>query len=344
MNYGFWISGASPNYQLPITNHQSPLTWIFIVGRKNRMTLGILAIVLALLPVLVRNPYYLGVLVFVGIYSLITIGLSMLMGYAGQISLGHAGFFAIGAYTSGLLTTKGGFPPLFAFLVAILLTACVAFLIGVPSLKLRGHYLAMATLGFGEIVHIALNASVDLTGGPSGFGEIPRIALGGLLVESALSRYYLVYALVIIALLLSLNIVHSRVGRALRSIHGSELAASAMGVNTARYKVQVFVLSAIYASVAGSLYAHFITFISPGSFDLTFSVLLVTMVVIGGMSSVWGALMGTALLGLLPEVLRGFKDYDILIYGAILLLMMMFMPDGLFGLSQRLFVRRSARS
>ena len=308
------------------------------------MTLGILAIVLALLPVLVRNPYYLGVLVFVGIYSLITIGLSMLMGYAGQISLGHAGFFAIGAYTSGLLTTKGGFPPLFAFLVAIFLTACVAFLIGVPSLKLRGHYLAMATLGFGEIVHIALNASVDLTGGPSGFGEIPRIALGGLLVESALSRYYLVYALVIIALLLSLNIVHSRVGRALRSIHGSELAASAMGVNTARYKVQVFVLSAIYASVAGSLYAHFITFISPGSFDLTFSVLLVTMVVIGGMSSVWGALMGTALLGLLPEVLRGFKDYDILIYGAILLLMMMFMPDGLFGLSQRLFVRRSARS
>ena len=314
------------------------------MGRKNRMTLGILAIVLALLPVLVRNPYYLGVLVFVGIYSLITIGLSMLMGYAGQISLGHAGFFAIGAYTSGLLTTKGGFPPLLAILAALLLTACVAFLIGVPSLRLRGHYLAMATLGFGEIVHIALNASVDLTGGPSGFGEIPRIALGGLLVESALSRYYLVWGLVIVALLLSLNIVHSRVGRALRSIHGSEVAASAMGVNTARYKVQVFVLSAVYASVAGSLYAHFITFISPGSFDLTFSVLLVTMVVIGGMSSVWGALMGTVLLGLLPEVLRGFKDYDILIYGAILLLMMMFMPEGLFGLTQRVFLRRSARS
>jgi branched-chain amino acid transport system permease protein len=314
------------------------------MGRKNRVTLGILAIVLAFLPVLVRNPYYLGVLVFVGIYSLLTIGLSMLMGYAGQISLGHAGFFAIGAYTSGLLTTKGGFPPLFAFLVSMLLTACVAFLIGVPSLRLRGHYLAMATLGFGEIVHIALNASVDLTGGPSGFGEIPRIALGGLLVESALSRYYLVWGLVIVALLLSLNIVHSRVGRALRSIHGSEVAASAMGVNTARYKVQVFVLSAVYASVAGSLYAHFITFISPGSFDLTFSVLLVTMVVIGGMSSVWGALMGTVLLGLLPEVLRGFKDYDILIYGAFLLLMMMFMPEGLFGLAQRVFVRRSARS
>ncbi len=314
------------------------------VGRKNRMTLGILAIVLALLPLMVRNPYYLGVLVFVGIYSLITIGLSMLMGYAGQISLGHAGFFAIGAYTSGLLTTKGGFPPLLAFLAAMLLTACVAFLIGVPSLRLRGHYLAMATLGFGEIVHIALNASVDLTGGPSGFGEIPRIALGGLLVESALSRYYLVWGLVIVSLLLSLNIVHSRVGRALRSIHGSEVAASAMGVNTARYKVQVFVLSAVYASVAGSLYAHFITFISPGSFGLTFSVLLVTMVVIGGMSSVWGALMGTVLLGLLPEVLRGFKDYDILIYGAILLLMMMFMPEGLFGLTQRVFLRRGARS
>lgn len=314
------------------------------MGRNNRIALGLLTLGLALLPLFVRNPYYIGVLVFVGIYSLLTIGLSLLMGYAGQISLGHAGFFAIGAYTSGLLTTRAGFPPLLAFPIAMLLTACVAFLIGVPSLRLRGHYLAMATLGFGEIVHIALNASVELTGGPSGFGEIPRIALSGLVVESAFSRYCVVWSLVIAALMLSLNIVHSRVGRALRSIHGSEVAASAMGVHTAKYKVQVFVLSAVYASVAGGLYAHFITFISPSTFDLTFSILLVTMVVIGGMSNVWGALMGTVLLGLLPEVLRGFKDYDILIYGAILLLMMMFMPEGLFGLTRRLFLRGSVRS
>jgi branched-chain amino acid transport system permease protein len=267
------------------------------------------------------------------------------MGYAGQISIGHAAFYAIGAYTSGLLTTKGGFPPLLAILVAIFLSAFIAYLIGMPTLRLRGHYLAMATLGFGEIVYIFLTASVGFTGGPSGFGEIPRIAIGNFVVESQLSRYCLVWTLVVIGLVFSLNIIYSRVGRALRAIHGSELAASAMGVNTSKYKIQVFVLSAIYASIAGSLYAHFVTFISPSSFTLHFSILLVTMVVVGGMSNVWGALMGTVLLGLLPEMLRSFRDYDILIYGFILLGILMFMPDGLFGIVGRVggFVRRAGK-
>ena len=306
------------------------------MGRENQISLGILMLVLVALPMVMRNPYYLGIMVFMGIYSLISIGLSLLMGYAGQISLGHAAFFAIGAYTSGILTTKAHLSPLPAFLAAIVLTACIAFLIGIPTLRLKGHYLAMATLGFGQIVYVALNASVDFTGGPSGFGEIPRIALGNLIVESQLSRYCLVWALVIMVLLFSLNLIHSRVGRALRSIHSSELAANAMGVNTSKYKIQVFVLSAIYASIAGSLYAHFVTFISPGSFDLEFSILLVTMVVVGGMANVWGALLGTVLLALLPEFLRGFKDYNILIYGSTLLLIVIFMPEGLFGLIKKL--------
>lgn len=328
--YAFWSVALAATVFLP---------------RKNNLALGIMAGGLVGLPVLLRNPYYIGVMVFIGIYCLITTGLSLLMGYAGQISIGHAAFYAIGAYTSGLLTTKGGFPPLLAILAAIFLSAFIAYLIGMPTLRLRGHYLAMATLGFGEIVHIFLTASVGLTGGPSGFGMIPRIAIGRFVAESQLSRYCLVWTLVVIGLVFALNIIYSRVGRALRAIHGSELAASAMGVNTPKYKIQVFVLSAVYASIAGSLFAHFITFISPSSFTLHFSILLVTMVVVGGMSSVWGSLMGTVLLGLLPEMLRGLRDYDILVYGFILLGILMFTSDGLFGIASRGggFVKRACK-
>lgn len=310
--------------------------------KRNYIAIAALVAVLTILPLILRNPYYIGVLVFIGIYCLITTGLSLLMGYAGQISIGHAAFFAIGAYTSGLLTTKVELPPLLAFFLAILAAGLVAFLIGIPTLKLKGHYLAMATLGFGEIVYIFLEASVELTGGPSGLGEIPRIGIGSYLIKSEIAYYVLVWIFVIVGLIFSLNIINSRVGRALRAIHGSELAANTMGIETSKYKIQVFVLSAVFASVAGSFYAHFVTFISPATFDLNFSILLVTMVVIGGMSSVWGALLGTVLLGLLPEVLRGFRDYDILIYGFILMLILIFMPEGLIGIFDRL--RRFIRS
>lgn len=301
------------------------------MGRKNILSLLILAGVILALPLGLGNSYYLNVLVFVGIYSLITIGLSLLMGYTGQISLGHAAFFGIGAYTSGVLSTKFGVSPWLALLAAIFVTGGIAFLIAAPALKLKGHYLAMATLAFGYIVFIVFNQASSLTGGPSGFGQIPRFRLGNFLLRSDVHYYYLVWTLVIVVLLVSLNIIHSRVGRALRSIHEGELTANIMGVNTAKYKIQVFVLSAVYASLAGSLYAHFITFLNPTPFGFHFSIVLVAMVAVGGMASVWGAMIGAALLTILPEYLRAFHDYDILIYGSILLLIMMFLPKGLFA-------------
>ena len=300
--------------------------------RKNHFfPLLILAGVMLALPLGLGNSYYLSVLVFVGIYSLITIGLSLLMGYAGQISLGQAAFFGLGAYTSGVLSAKFCISPWLALLAAIFVTAGIAFLIGTPALKLKGHYLAMATLAFGHIVFIVFNQAISLTGGPSGFGQIPRFRLGNFLLRSDVHYYYFVWTLVIVALLVSLNIIHSRVGRALRSIHEGELAANIMGVNTAKYKIQIFVLSAVYASIAGSLYAHFITFLNPTPFGFHFSIVLVTMVVVGGMTSVWGAIIGAALLTLLPEYLRAFHDYDILIYGSTLLVIVVFLPQGLFG-------------
>ena len=290
-----------------------------------------IAVVLGL-PLLMRSPYYIGVLVFVGIYSLITICLSMLLGYAGQISLGHAAFYGIGAYASGLLTTRANMSPWLALICAMVITGVLAYLIGRPVLKLRGHYLAMATLGFGEIIYIFFNAEVGLTGGPSGFGQIPRLAIGSFVFKKDIHFYYLVWITVIILLVLMLNIIKSRIGRALRSIHGSETASNAMGVNTSSYKMQIFVFSAVISSLAGSYYAHFITFVSPTTFAADMSILFVTMVIIGGMTSVWGAILGAALLSILPEYLRTFGDYDILIYGAIMLVIMMFAPQGLVGI------------
>jgi len=288
---------------------------------------------------LAGDQYMISLLVFLGINAIITLGLSLLMGYAGQISLGHAAFFGIGAYSSGVLTTKYSWPPVGAFFVGLFLAAAVAFVVGKPTLRLKGHYMAVATLGFGEIMFIIFNELSPLTGGPSGLSGIPSLALGDVAIEGF--RYLiLVWVLLIFLLVFSLNVINSRVGRALRAVHGSEVAANAMGIDASRYKVQVFVLSAVYASMAGSLYAHFVTFISPNAFSVMFSILLLMMAVVGGMGTVWGALLGTAVLTLLPEQLRGLEDMEVLAYGAILMFFLLFMPQGILQEIQKMFPRR----
>ncbi len=290
------------------------------------------------LPIFIRSPYYLGVLVQAGFFSLIAMGLSLLMGYAGQISLGHAAFYGVGAYSSAILSVTYSWSSWFAMIAGLIIAGILALFVGIPSLKLKGHYLAMATLGFGIIVNIFFSAEVDLTGGPSGFtmgaaylkiGPLPGI--GYVVLNNEIKYYCFTWLIVLVVLLINLHLIHSRLGRAMRSIHSDEEAARAMGVNTARYKVGIFVLSAMYAALAGSLYAHSILFVAPDSFSLMESILMVTMVIIGGMSNIWGALIGACLLIILPEVLRVFKDYNILIYGGILLVIMLFMPEGLFG-------------
>ncbi|MBD3265756.1 branched-chain amino acid ABC transporter permease [bacterium] len=308
------------------------------MGIKNYISLLIFLAVLIGLPLyLGTDSYWLSIFIIMGIYSLITIGLSLLMGYAGQISLGHGAFFGLGAYISGLLCMHLQWNPWITIVTAMLITAGVAFLIGMPCLRLSGHYLAMATLAFGEIVVITFTADItdfvdfELTGGPAGFAGIPLLSIGSYELASDFSYYCFVWGIVFVVLIFVLNMIHSRVGRALRSIHGGELAANAMGVNTTYYKVQVFVLSAVLASLAGSLYAHYVTFVSPTACELKFSVMLVVMVAVGGMANVWGAILGTVLLVALPEYLAVFEDMDILVYGLILVCIMIFMPGGLFG-------------
>ncbi len=338
----------------------------------NLATVSLFVLFILVLPFFVNSGYHLGVLNIVGIYTILTLGLNILMGYAGQISLGHAAFFGIGAYVSGVLTTynlaeKYNFPlflsgllgtHIIAAIVAILITGFIALIIAIPTLKLHGNYLAMATLGIGFIVYIFLKEESWLTGGSDGLVGIPSLKIAGIsfdtrwkLMGIEMDReknfYYLIWAFTIALLIFSQNLINSRIGRALRAIHTSEVAAETLGVNVSLYKIKVFVLSAVYCSIAGSLYAHYMQFVSPGSFSFLFSVKLVTMVVIGGMASIWGAVFGAFVLTLMPENLyrvtdllqhylpsvsskiKSPQDLEIILYGLILMVVMIFMPRGL---------------
>jgi branched-chain amino acid transport system permease protein len=297
----------------------------------------LLVVVIMLLPLAIHEGYLLNVLVFVGIHTMLALALNLLLGYAGQISLGQAGFFGLGAYISGILTATHGLNPWLAMAIAAAIVTFLAFLVGFPILKLKGHYLAMATLGLGIIIYIVFNEAVDHTGGPSGLSGIPNLSLAGITFDSDLKNYYLIWTMTLISMGLALNLVHSRIGRALRAIHDSEVAARVMGVNARLLKVQIFALSAGLSAVAGSLYAHTMTFVAPASFGFNFSVELVTMVIIGGLASIYGSLLGAALLTVLPELLRAFQDYDIIVYGLLLIVMTMYMPGGLVKGVPRLF-------
>jgi branched-chain amino acid transport system permease protein len=283
----------------------------------------------ALVRLTVANDYYFTLLNIIGIHALLVVGLNLLLGYAGQISLGHAAFFGLGAYSSGILTATYGLDPWIALPVGLLVAGVSAFLVGVPALKLRGYYLAMATLGFGIIVYIIFNQTQELTGGPSGLSGIPSLSLAGFPLDSPDRLFLLIWLVLGVILLLSSNLVDSRLGRALRALHDSEAAAQSLGVDTARAKLLIFVWSALYAALAGSLYAHTLNFIAPSSFTFMFSIKLVTMVVVGGMASIWGSLLGAVVLTILPELLVVFHDYEIIIFGGILMVVMIFLPRGL---------------
>lgn len=276
------------------------------------------------------NPYYFQVLTFIGINTLLAVGLNMLMGYAGQISLGHAAFFGIGAYASGILNAHYGWSPWISGPSALVLAGVVAYLVGLPTLKLTGYYLAMGTLGFGMIVNVVLNNWSAVTGGSSGLYGMKALMVGEISLTQGKNGFFFIWFLVIVTFFACSRLVDSRIGRALRAIHYSEQAARAVGVDTAKVKLSIFVMSAVLAALAGFFYAHSVMFISPGSFGFLVSVRLVAMVVIGGMASIWGALLGASLLTLLPELLQSVAEYEMAVYGFILIVVMIFFPEGLF--------------
>ncbi len=315
------------------------------------------------------KEFFLTQLTMSAYYTLVAVGLSLLMGYAGQISIGHAAFFAIGGYTTGALTTLdlsarrgvalvaslerarvlgvrpdpyGGevltVHPWAACVTALLLAFVVAFAIGVPVLKLKGHYLAMATLGFGTIVYSVVLGTSAL-GAADGVSGVPPFPLaGGLAVgggrAARVANYYVAWGLVALALLLLANLVESRVGRALRAIHGAEDAAGAMGVDVARYKLATFVLSAVLAAVGGVFLTHYNAGIGPGEAGIMKSVRYVAIVAVGGMGSLWGTVATSAVLSFLS--LRGyFGTLDDAVFGAVLVVVMLFSPHGILRLDAR---------
>jgi branched-chain amino acid transport system permease protein len=314
--------------------------------KSNWSYLAIAALFVVL--ILVPFPWFLGqyttLMIFIGIYTIVTVGLCLLMGYTGQVSLGQAAFFGTGAYISAILSTTYGFNPWLAMLVAAVATGAFAYIIGYPIFRLKGNYLAMATLGLGLIMWIVFKQLNQFFGEPDGISGIPYLSIGGFVFNSSFRRYFLVWFFCLAVLLISQNIVRSRTGRALRAIHGSESAAESIGINVGRFKVKILVLSAVYASLAGSLFAHHLRYIGSQPFDFLASVKLVVMAVIGGLASIWGAIFGAGTTHILSdELLLRFGDWDVVIYGLILVLVMIFMPEGLFVKLKEVFERLRLR-
>jgi branched-chain amino acid transport system permease protein len=291
-------------------------------------------VVIALL-IIIPFDWFLGkyntLLIFIGLNTMVTVGLCLLMGYTGQVSLGQAAYYGIGAYISAILSKTYNIDPWLAMLIAAVVTGAFAYSIGYLIFRLKGNYLAMATLGLGLIIWILFRQLSQFTGGPDGMGGIPYLSIGGFVFDTAFKRYYLVWFFTVALLLISQNIVRSRTGRALRAIHGNEDAAESIGINVVQFKVKIFVLSAVFASLAGSLFVHHLRFVNPQPFDFLASVKLVVMAVIGGLASIWGAIFGAAATNILSdELLLRFGELDIMVYGLILMLVMIFMPQGLF--------------
>lgn len=301
----------------------------FIFLHRTGLTVTLLTSLLVLFPLVEDNPYTLGITNLIAINTIVVLGLNLFIGYAGQISLGHAAFFALGAYGSAVSTGTYGLPPWPAMFLVASMVALIALIIGIPVLRLSGHYLAMATLGFNFVVHSILLEWDAVTGGPSGFSGIPYLGFGEFFFDDEVRLHYLLWGITMISLLLCLNLVRSGVGRGLSALAEDETAAAALGVNTRNAKIKVFMLSAVMASLAGSLFAHCYSFISPDSFGIFVSADLVIMVVIGGMGSIWGSLFGAALITLLPEWMDIFETYKDFVHGGILVLVLMFLPQGL---------------
>jgi len=295
---------------------------------KSNCGVAVLAAALALLPLVLPNAFYYDVAIRIAINACVVIGLNLLMGYTGQISLGHAGFFGLGAYASAILTSRFGWPPMVALAAGAVATGLLAFGVARPILKLKGHYLAMATLGLGIIISIVIINESAWTGGPDGM-QVGPFGLFGFELNGEHMWYWLMAALLLLVTWFALNLIDSPAGRALQAIHGSEIAARVAGVDVTASKVRVFVLSAVLASVLGSLSAHYVGFLSPGVSGFSHSIEFVTMVVVGGMASVFGSIFGAVILTMLPQLLSTFEGWETVAFGVILMLTMIFLPKGL---------------
>lgn len=291
-------------------------------------TLVVIAAVIVLLPLIFPTSYYLRVASLVWVSAFAAIGLNILMGQAGQVSLGHAGFFGIGGYAVAIGPAHFGLPSLAAMLIGALMSAFLAYLVGRPILRLKGHYLAIGTLGFGVLVALVITTESRWTGGPDGM-SVAKLTLLGWRASGSETWYWITGTALVLGTWLSLNLSETPTGRAFRALHDSEIAARVAGIAVARFKLQAFVIAAVYASLAGSMLAMMNGFINPDQAGFLHSIELVTMVVLGGLGSVAGSIVGAAVLVALPQVLTVFQEYEHLLLGVIIIVSMIFMRDGI---------------
>ena len=282
-------------------------------------------------PHVVKSAYTLRVINMIMLYSILALGLNLVGGYCGQLSLGHAAFYGIGAYTSALLTMNLGWPFLPALVVSALFACLWGLILGVPTLRVSGDYLLIVTIGFAEIVRIVFTNWVSVTRGPMGLPGIPGVSIMGFTFRTGTHYYYLFLAALIITVVAIHRLVNSKVGRAFIAIREDETAAAAMGIHTTYYKVMAFAIGALFAGMAGSFLAHYLKFVGPMNFTLDESLLMFQMIILGGLGSISGSILGAAILVVIPEVFRGIYEYRMLINGLIMVTLMIWRPQGLLG-------------
>ncbi|HEY1749132.1 MAG TPA: branched-chain amino acid ABC transporter permease [Xanthobacteraceae bacterium] len=303
-----------------------------LLGRIGPLAFCVFWLLLLSIPFVTRNDYIVSLGVSFLINLMLIASLNLLIGYCGQISLGHAGFFGLGAYTAGIVSAKFGINPWAGLPASCIAAALVAVLIGIPVLRLKGHYLAMATLGFNAILSVLFNQLVSLTGGPNGLLGVKPLGFGTYLLDTQARIFPLLWLCAGLVMLGLNNLIKSRVGRALRALAGSELAAESLGVNAFRYKLIVFALTGSIAGLAGCLYIESNLYASPDSFDFSVSILLLAMVALGGWGRYFGAVLGALIYTAAPEILRTLQDAQLLIFGAGMILVLQFFPRGLAGI------------
>jgi branched-chain amino acid transport system permease protein len=303
------------------------------------VTLIVLAAIVVVLPLLFPSSYYFRVASLVWVSAFAAIGLNILMGQAGQVSLGHAGFFGIGAYAVAIGPAHLGLPSWGALLIGAVISAASAWLVGRPVLRLKGHYLAIATLGLGVLVALVITTESRWTGGPDGM-SVAKLSLFGWRASGSSTWYWISGGVLVVGTWIALNLGETPTGRAFRALHDSEVAARVAGIDVARFKLQAFVIAAVYASLAGSMLAMMNGFINPDQAGFLHSVELVTMVVLGGLGSVVGSIVGAAVLITLPQVLTVFQEYEHVLLGLIIIVSMIFMRDGIVPTASKWLARR----
>ncbi len=309
-----------------------------IIANRYAVVAAIAAIVVVL-PLIVPSSFHLRIATLVFIFALAVLGLNLLMGFAGQVSLGHAGFFGIGAYAVAIGPAHLGIPSWAALLIGLVLAGALAFVVGRPILKLKGHYLAVATLGLGMLITMVLTNEARWTGGPDGM-PVSRLVLFGWIVRGTQVWYWISGITLALGALIAVNLIDSPTGRAFRAIHDSEVAATVLGVDVARYKLIVFVLSAVYAAIAGAYLALFDGLVTPVTAGFLRSIEFVTMAVLGGLGSIFGSIVGAALLVVLPQMLTVFHDYEHIALGLIMIVFMIFLRAGIVPSLATLIARR----